>query len=136
MRVEAPVEADHQRRAGLGHDPQGRDDPFGRQVDGFFAEHRLAGARGPLDQVGVHVGGGADQHGADVGRGQDGVDRGGLGPALRRHGAGRRGIGVGHRDQRRVRPRRHVAAVDAPDPARADETHLQHAGSSRVPALS
>ena len=57
VRVEAPLKADHQGGAGFLYDLEADLHPLDGQVDRLFAEDALAGAREPLDQIRVCVGG-------------------------------------------------------------------------------
>ena len=45
MRVEPPLESDHEAAAGFFHDPKASFDPCDIEVDRLFAEHRLSGAK-------------------------------------------------------------------------------------------
>ena len=64
--IEAAIEADHQRRAGLLDDFEAGADALDVEIDRLLAEDGLAGARGALDQIGVRVGRRADRDGVDV----------------------------------------------------------------------
>ena len=54
--VETSVEADHERRARVFDDGEAVAHPREVEVDGFFAEDRLAELREALDQIGMGVG--------------------------------------------------------------------------------
>src|SRR5437762_2916755 len=65
MRVEATVEADHQRHAEFQRDGDARLGPPPIEINRLFAEDRLAGARRGFDQVGMGVGRAGDHHRID-----------------------------------------------------------------------
>jgi hypothetical protein len=66
VRIEAPVEADHQAALGGTHNLQAGANARRVEIDRLLAEHRLAGAHRALDQVGMHVGRRADHDRVDV----------------------------------------------------------------------
>ncbi len=76
MQIETPVEADHQRRAGLVHDIEAGPDAVRGKVDRLFAEDRLAGPSSLLDEIRVGIGRRADEDRLDIAVGHDGLDRG------------------------------------------------------------
>ncbi len=116
-RVEPAVEADHQRYAARRHAIEGPPDAGCVEVDGFFAEDRLARSGCPVDEVGMGVRRGADHNGVDVGRADRGVDAGRRGAEFRSDRARRLLIDVGN--QRKPRPGQagDVACMDAADAA-------------------
>jgi hypothetical protein len=126
--VEAAVEADHQRGALLLDDGQALAHARDREIDRLLAEDRLAGDRRLLDQVGVHVGRGRDEHGSDVVVGDDLVD-----------GRDSGVVGIGER-ARRIRQcigdggepgawrGRDGGGVDLADPAGAEQSDRERGG--------
>ena len=124
-RVEAAVEADHERRAGLLHDAQAGARALGIEADRLLAEDRLAGAGAPFDQIGMRVGRRADDERVDIRRLDDGVDLGDLGPGRLGEAARRLAAGIGHGSEPRARMQGDVAAVDAPDPAGSEDADAQ-----------
>ena len=115
IRVEAAVEADHQRLAGSADDGEAAPDAVGVEIDRLFAEHRLArrhrrSIRSAWVSVGVQISTASIAASARMAsvvgdlRAGRGRQRGG---GLRR--------GVGHGDQRRIGARRDVEAVDPAD---------------------
>src|SRR6218665_3853555 len=81
VRIEAAVEADHHRPAGLGRHRLAGQRAFEVQVHRLFAQHGLAGMHRRFDQRRMGVGGGGDQYRIDAGVGNDLLRRPGLGPA-------------------------------------------------------
>ena len=127
VRIEAAVEADHQRRAGLLDRAEAGLDAGAREIDRLLAEHRLAGARAALDQIGMGRGGRADQNGVDVGALDDVVEGGNLGARcggkLLRGGRMR----IGDRDEAGIRMGGGVAPVNAADAACPQNSDPDHA---------
>jgi hypothetical protein len=119
--VEAAIEADHQRRAGLLDDFEAGANPLHVKVNRLLAEDRLFGARGAFDQIGVRIGRRADGDRVNVFGGEDRVDLCDL--AARRLGqsSARRGIGVGDENHFAIGTRRDIAAMDLADPTRPDD---------------
>jgi hypothetical protein len=66
-RVEAAVEPDLQRHAGVGDLRQGEVDGSEVERDRLLAEDRLAGPSGTADEGSMGLGGRADRDGVDVG---------------------------------------------------------------------
>ena len=81
IRIKAAVEADHERRAGLLHDFEAGANAVDVEVNRLFAEDRLLGASGALDEIGVSVRRRADGDRVDVLGGEDRVDFGHLSPS-------------------------------------------------------
>ena len=133
--IEAAIEADHQRRAGLLDDFEAGANALDIEMDRLLAEDRLFGARGALDEIGVGVGRRADGDGVDVLRGEDRVDF--ARPCPRRLGQGRRrrGIRVGDESHLAVGARRDIAAMDLADPTRADDPESHALLPLRAPTL-
>ena len=122
--VEAAVEADHQRRAGLSDHFEAGADAIDVEVDRLLAEDRLAGAGGALDEIGVGVGRRADGDRVDVLRCEDRVDVSDLGArGFGQSGGGGR-VGVGDEGHAAAGTRGRVAAMDLADPARPDDPEL------------
>jgi hypothetical protein len=94
---QTPVEADHQRGAGRAHHIETGADARGIEIDRLFAEHRLAGADGALDQIGMDVGRCADHHRIDVPCRDDRINRADCGAGRQRKALRRRGIRIGDR---------------------------------------
>ena len=99
---------------------------FASRSTGFSQKTALPVAAALLDEVGMRVGRRADQHRVDVLRRDDLVDgahrrAGRLGERL-----GRRRVGVGERDQLRIRRLRDVAAVNLADAAGAEQAKADH----------
>lgn len=124
IRVEAAVEADHQRLARFLDRRQAAADAGGVEIDRLLAEHGLAGRDSLLDQIGMGVGRRADQDGVDRRIGEDRL-------RARRLGAGRggeRGGSLRHRvgdgDEFGIAARGDVQPVDAPDAAGAQQSDL------------
>ena len=67
VRVEAAVEADHQRRARLLDSGKATHDALARQIHRLLAEHGLAGLRATLDEIGMGRSRRADEDGIHVG---------------------------------------------------------------------
>ena len=128
VRVEAPVEADLQLHSSRFHRGQGAVNLLQAEGDGLFAEDVLAGLGGLRDQIGVGVGGGADQHRFDLRVGKDlGARCGHLGNIAA--GSQRlRGLAVdvGDRDDLRLRQAEgQRLRVDSPDASGADDSDVQ-----------
>ena len=121
IRIEAAIEADHQRRAGLPDDFEAGANAADVEVDRLFAEDRLAGARGALDEIGVGVGRRADRDRFDILSGEDRVDVGDLGARGFGQGGGGGRVGVGDVGDFAVAARRDIAAMDLADPPRPDD---------------
>ena len=126
VRVEAAVEADHQRRAGALDDGKAALDARAREIDRLFAEDRLAGPGGALDQVGVGGGRRTDQDRADVAPLDHVLERRHLRPRRLRQRLSGRGVRVGDGDETRGRMGRRVASVNATDPACAQHGDSDH----------
>ena len=126
VRVEAAVEADHQRLAGFADHLEAAADAAGVEIDRLLAEHGLAGGDGGLDQVGMGIGRRADHHGVDAGIGEDRLGAGDLGAGGLGERSGRLGGGIGERDQLRIGTRRDIEPVNAPDPAGAQQSKSHH----------
>ena len=128
-RVEAAVEADLDRHAGIAHRLPALFDALQAQIDRLFAQHRLAGGGGGDDQGHVRVGGRGDQHRidprgqrrSDVRHGRRSVTRG----DRRRHGRHR----IVHAHQPGIRSRGEVGGMHGADPPRTQECEIDHAPS-------
>ena len=118
--IEAAIEANHERRAGLLDHFKASADAVNVEVDRLLAEDRLLGARGPFDEIGVGVGRRANGDGIDLLGGEDRVDFGDLGACRLGQDRGRRWIRVGDESDLAVGARRDIAAMDFADPTRAD----------------
>ena len=96
MGIEAPVKANHQRGAfGIDHLEAGFD-ALDIEVDRLFAEDGLAGAGELFDQVGMGVGGRADDDCVDIGRLEDRIDAAHFGAILSGEVGGSLLKGIGH----------------------------------------
>ena len=122
MGVKAAVEADHQHGPGVAHDLEAGFYAVNRQVDGLFAEDRLAGAGEGFDQVGMGVGRRADHHGVDILGGQDGVNLSHLAAVLIGYGLRRRFHGIRHCHQFRAGVAGHCLGMNLADAAGAQKS--------------
>ena len=122
--IEAAIEADHERRAGLLDDFEAGADALDVEMDRLLAEDRLLGPRGALDEIGVGVGRRADGDRVDVLGGEDRVDLGDFAAGRLGQGSGGRRIRVGDESHLAVGARRDIAAVDLADPTRADNSEF------------
>ena len=96
------------------------------KIDRLLAEHRLAGAGAALDEVGMGVGGRADQDGVDVRSLDDLVERRDLGAGRRGERLRRGRVRVGDRDEPRIRVSGGVAAMNPADAAGAQNGDPDH----------
>ena len=121
IRVEPAVEPDHQLallgrnhfQAGL-HAGQ-------RQINRLFAEHGLAGADKPFDQVGMGVCGGADHHCVHIVRPLDHLDRADVAAIGGFHGLGGRCHRIGNRDKPCIRRSGDSAGMHLADAASPED---------------
>ena len=93
-------------------------------MDRLLAKNGLLGASGPLDEIGVGIGGGADGDRIDVLGGENDVDFGNFSACRLRQGGGRRRVRVGDKGHLAVGARRHIAAMDLADPTRPDHSEF------------
>ncbi len=121
IRIEAAVEADHQRDAGLLDPGQRLADALGIEVDRLLAEHRLAGRCRLVDEIGVGVGRRADQNGVDGFVGEDLLGRSDRRSRRRRKRVGAIRERIGDCRKPRTRGSGDVPAVDLADPPGAQQ---------------
>ena len=125
-RVEATVEADHHRPAGLRHRRAACPRPLQRQVHGLLAQDGLARRRRGLHQVGMGVRRGGDQHRVDGRVGDDRLRRARLAAVSRGERFGIPGHVVRHGGEPAARMRGDNGGMDGTDPTRAQESDLNH----------
>jgi hypothetical protein len=121
MWIEAAVEADHQRGAFGVDDLEAGLDPLDVEIDRLFAEDRLAGPGEALDQIGVGIGGRADDDGVDIGGGFDGLDGAHFGAILAGQVSGGLGHGIGNGDEPGLGIGGHGLGVNLADTACAEK---------------
>jgi hypothetical protein len=125
-RVEAAVEADHQRDAALLDHRNACLGAAAVEVERLFAEHRLAGARCGFDKVGVAVSRAGDYDRLYGGVGKSlrlTANRGAVaaGQPLRRDA-----VGIDDDAQPRIRMAGDISRVDRADAARAELAEIDH----------
>jgi hypothetical protein len=125
-RIEAAVEADEHRHAGL-FDLLDAGIHFGkREIDRLFAEDRLAGARRGDGEPRVRIGGGGDEHGAGLAVGERFALARHLGTVPRGELLRRLGIDVDDVAQPHVLHGGDVRGVDLADASGAELGDFQH----------
>jgi hypothetical protein len=124
--IEAPVEADQHLHAGLAHLGEAGIHAGEREVDRLLAEDRLAGPRGGDHQIRMCVGGGGDDHRADLRIGQSRLRAARPGAVFRGQRLGRLPVHIHHMPQRRAAARREVCGVDAANAAGAELCEVEH----------
>jgi hypothetical protein len=130
--IETAVEPDHKPASHAAHHVKAGANAGGIEINGLFAEHRLAGAHSALDQVRMGVGRGADDNRVDVAIRDDGIDRADRGPARSRKALRCRRVRIGDRRQPSARVRRDIAAMNAADrPAPSNPIFIEISPSGR-----
>ena len=132
IRVEAPVETEHERNARLCRDVEAGLRALAVEIEWLLAEHRLLGARRRLDERGVSVGRARDEHGVDARVGERGRGIANRGAISLSQGLRRRAIHVHHGLEPSLRVLRDVAGVDLADASGAELAKADHEAALRL----